>query len=234
MGGRFGKYGDHKRLKALQRGRREKSRLERAAVQTSSSRTDLPRRGGEAGPAPVPAAKTCKTALVIIPPEAIWAPIQELRRSHDRRYRRWMPHITLVFPFRPVPEFESLTPLLAEACRAAAPFEIHMAKFGRFDHGRQNTTLYLTPEPGQPLKTLQATLQSVVPDCDDVGRFPGGYTPHLSVGQVRGGNKAPASAAAWQAAWRPLSFTVSRVCLIWRNNPPDDVFRVGPVLPLGG
>jgi 2'-5' RNA ligase len=218
---------------ALQRVRREKSRLERAAVRKSRGRIGPPRRGSESGFTPVTVAKTYKSAVVIIPPDAIWAPIQELRRSHDRHYRRWMPHITLVYPFRPAPDFESLSPLLAGVCRATAPFEIRLAKFGRFDRGRQNTTVYLIPEPDQPLKTLQATLQSVVPDCDDVGRFPGGYTPHLSVGQVRG-NKAPASSAAWQAAWRPLSFTVTRVCLIWRNNPPDDVFRVGPVLPLGG
>jgi 2'-5' RNA ligase len=233
MGGRFGKYGDHKRLKALQRGRREKSRLERAAVKTSNGRTGLPHRGRGSGETPVSETKTYKSAVVVIPPVEIWGPIQELRRSHDRRHRRWMPHITLVFPFRPVSEFASLAPPLAEACRATAPFEIHLVNFGRFDRGRRNAALYLIPEPDQPLKTLQAAIQSVVPDCDDVARFPGGYTPHLSIGQVRG-TKALASCAAWQAAWRPLSFMVTHVCLIWRNNPPDDVFRVGPVLPLGG
>jgi RNA 2',3'-cyclic 3'-phosphodiesterase len=91
----------------------------------------------------------------------------------------------------------------------------------------------LIPEPTRPLKALHAAIQSVVPDCDDVGRFTGGYTPHLSVGQVRAG-KAHISQAAWQATWRPLVFTVTHACLVWRNNPPDDVFRVGPVLPLGG
>jgi hypothetical protein len=29
-------------------------------------------------------------------------------------------------------------------------------------------------------------LQKVVPDCDDVEKFKDGFTPHLSVGQVRG------------------------------------------------
>jgi hypothetical protein len=37
-----------------------------------------------------------------------------------------------------------------------------------------------------------------------------------------------------QATWQPLAFTLSHVCLIWRNDPPDDVFRIGPVLSLGG
>lgn len=233
MGGRFGKYGDNKRLKALQRGRREKSRLESIAGRTPRGQTGLPHRARDSGRPPVAAAKTYKSAVVVIPPHEIWGPIQGLRRSFDGHYRRWMPHITLVYPFRPVSEFESLTLLLAEACREMAPFEIHLANFGVFDRGRRNAVLYLIPEPVRPLKALQAAIQSVVPDCDDVARFPGGYTPHLSVGQVRG-NKAQTSRAAWQTAWRPLVFTVDRACLIWRRNPPEDVFRVGPVLPLGG
>lgn len=233
MGGRFGKYGDNKRLKALQRGRREKSRLESIAGKTLYGQTGLPHRARDSSRTSVTSAKTYKSAVVVIPPHGIWDPIQGLRRSFDRHYRRWMPHITLVYPFRPVSEFESLIPQLTAACRKMAPFEIQLAHFGLFDRGRRNAILYLIPEPVRPLEALQAAIQSVVPDCDDVTRFPGGYTPHLSVGQVRG-NKAQASRAAWQAAWRPLVFTVARACLIWRHNPPDDVFRVGPVLPLGG
>ena len=108
-----------------------------------------------------------------------------------------------------------------------------MARFGLFAHSRRKATLYLVPEPAYALKKLQAAIQAVVPECNDVGRFPGGYTPHLSVGQVRG-SQAHASRAAWQAAWRPLTFTVTHACLIWRKNSPDDVFRTGPILPLEG
>jgi RNA 2',3'-cyclic 3'-phosphodiesterase len=232
MGGRFGKYGDNKRLKALQRGRREKSRLQRVALRTRHNRTGLAHQVRDRAPAPVSAGKTYKSAMVVIPPEENWSPIQALRRSYDRHYRRWMPHITLAYPFRPVSEFETRTPLLVGACRAVAPFEIRLARLGLFEH-RRRTTLYLIPEPARPLRTLQAAIQAAVPDCDDVGRFAGGYTPHLSVGQVHA-SQAAELRIAWQAAWRPLTFTVTHACLIWRNNPPDDVFRIGQVLPLGG
>jgi hypothetical protein len=47
--------------------------------------------------------KTHKTAVVIIPPEALWAPIQAVRKEHDRQFRRRMPHISLIYPFRPKP-----------------------------------------------------------------------------------------------------------------------------------
>ncbi|MGD2098660.1 MAG: hypothetical protein PVG35_13845 [Desulfobacterales bacterium] len=44
MGGRFGKYGDLKRRKALQRSRKEKYRMERAKLTTLRSRSGLLRR----------------------------------------------------------------------------------------------------------------------------------------------------------------------------------------------
>ena len=50
--------------------------------------------------------KTHQTAVVIIPPKEIWASIQLIRQQHDTNYRRWMPHITLMYPFRPRAEFD--------------------------------------------------------------------------------------------------------------------------------
>ena len=71
-----------------------------------------------------------------------------------------------------------------------------------------------------------------MPDCDDVTRFTGGFTPHLSVGQFRS-QEAHTFCVNLQATWQPLAFTLAHVNLIWRNDPPDDVFRIGPVLLLG-
>jgi hypothetical protein len=51
---------------------------------------------------------------------------------------------------------------------------------------------------------------------------------------VRGAAKTAALIADLEADWAPLSFTASAVRLLWRNDPPDDVFRVGHEIPLGG
>ena len=51
---------------------------------------------------------THQTGLVIIPPPAAWPPIQALRAAHDRKLRRWMPHITPIYPFLPAGEFEAV------------------------------------------------------------------------------------------------------------------------------
>jgi poly(A) polymerase len=45
------------------------------------------------------------TAIVVIPPEDVWPPIQAIRTEHDAKVRRWMPHITLVYPCLPVADF---------------------------------------------------------------------------------------------------------------------------------
>ena len=230
MGGRFGKYGDLKRRKALQRGRREKAKLQRANL------TSLRKRSGLLPPiqrsSSAYAAKSYKTAVVVIPPEHLWGPIQGLRKRYDRNYRRWMPHITLLYPFLPVSAFEQVIPALARACRSLDPFGVQLNRFDFFSHSRRNVTIFLVPEPARPLRALQKALLKIMPDCNDVNRFAGGFTPHLSVGQVRS-REAHALCAGWQANWRPLAFTLAHIYVIWRNDPPEDVFRIGSVLSLG-
>jgi 2'-5' RNA ligase len=180
-----------------------------------------------------PASKTHKTAVVIIPPEATWPPIQTIRREHDRGFRRWMPHITLLYPFRPRREFQAAAAELARACEGIAPFEVTLPAFNFFRHGRESYTLWLAPEPGDGLNRLQTALWRAFPDCDEVSRFEGGFTPHLSVGQARGRDEMARLIAAWGMVWTPIRFEVSAVSLIWRGDPPDDVFRVGQSIRLG-
>jgi 2'-5' RNA ligase len=177
--------------------------------------------------------KTYKTAAVVIPPESTWLPIQAIRERHDRHFQRWMPHINLLYPFRPRREFEAAAARLAQACQAIPPFEVALATFKSFHHARGSYTLWLAPEPMDRLVALQAALWRAFPDCDDVNRHAGGFTPHLSVGLAQCTQKWAALLAAWQSTWTPIRFEVSAVRLIWRDGPPDDAFRVGQAIRLG-
>ncbi len=177
--------------------------------------------------------KTHTTAIVLIPPQLCWEPIQAIRRVHDRHVRRWMPHVTLVYPFRPRDQFDDLAGELADACRGVQPFELRLAGFRHFRHGRSSFTVWLAPEPKDVLVRLQAAIQAVVPDCDDLARHGHGSTPHLSVGQVRGRYEMGALTRRLQSEWRSVVFLADRVSLIWRSQPPDDVFAVDRTLPLG-
>ena len=179
--------------------------------------------------------KTHTTAIVAIPPLEVWEPIQAIRRQHDRKMRRWMPHVTLVYPFRSPEAFDELEPLLAAACRELQPFEIELARLRHFRHGRKSATLWLEPEPGERLREIERALRGVVPDCDDQARHRDGFTPHLSVGQFRGSHAEVLELErALQREWQPVSFGLRAVSLIWRGEPPDDVFRVDRAVALGG
>ena len=81
---------------------------------------------------------------------------------------------------------------------------------------------------------LQAVLGSVVPDCNDVVKHRDGFTPHLSIGQVQGERQMLALRQALQQAWQPVAFIAREISLIWRGEPPDDVFRVGQTVSLPG
>jgi 2'-5' RNA ligase len=178
--------------------------------------------------------KTYTTAVVLIPPLELWPPIQAIRHEHDRHSVRWaMPHITLLYPFRPREEFAILTQCFSRPCAEIESFVVELAEFRFFHHGRGSYTLWLAPEPKERIIRLQTALQGVVPDCDDVTRYPNGFTPHLSVGQVRGQAAMGQFRAALQTTWQPVSFPVDQVSLICRGESPDDVFRVIHTITVG-
>jgi len=177
--------------------------------------------------------KTHQSAIVLSPPKASWAPIQAVREQYDRNVRRWMPHVTLVYPFRPQDRFDEVAEAFGEACRAVAPFEVTLGHFRFFQHGRRGFTMWLAPEPAEAVGVLQEALWQVVPDCDEARKHKNGFTPHLSVGQARKREELDAVIDTLQGQWTPLTFEAACVDLIWRNDPPDDVFQVGYSVALG-
>ncbi|MGB2822528.1 MAG: 2'-5' RNA ligase family protein, partial [Phycisphaerae bacterium] len=174
-----------------------------------------------------------KPAVVLIPPEDVWEPIQAIRREHDRKVRRWMPHVTLLYPFRPYEEFDAAAKDLAVACRSVEPFEVSLEEIRWFSHGRQRFTMWLSPEPAEKLIELHEALWRTAPDCNHVRRHAVGFMPHLSVGQVSDRWRLDRLIATIQANWRPVRFRATAVSLIRRDDPPNDVFRVDRLLPLG-
>ncbi|WP_224240684.1 poly(A) polymerase [Hyalangium gracile] len=177
-----------------------------------------------------------QAAVVLIPPEELWGPIETLRSRHDRTYERWMPHVTLLYPFVPEEHFAEAEALIAEALRGIEPFQVTLSGFSHFEH-RGSVTAWLRPEdrPHGALTALQAALQAVLPQCDEQGRkSENGFTPHLSVGQLKRSSPAEIrrTLSEWERDWKPLTFEAHEVCLISRRG--DDPFEVRRRVPLGG
>eukprot|EP00898_Chlorokybus_atmophyticus_P008543 jgi/Chlat1/8690/Chrsp88S08066 len=168
--------------------------------------------------------KVYKSAVVVVPPEHAWPQIQALRQVHDKHYARWMPHITLLYPF-----YENSGDAFAQAAarmRArlsgfGGKFDLELKEFKSFRHNR-SCTLWLNPggDIDSHMSRLQAALQAEFPDCDDVSRISSRFTPHLSVGQWPT-NKATEAVDSLSREWQPLRFTVDRVCIISRKGFHD-------------
>jgi poly(A) polymerase len=177
-----------------------------------------------------------QAAVVLIPPDELWGPIETLRSKYDRSYERWMPHVTLLYPFVPEEHFAEAEALIAEALKDLAPFQVTLAGFSHFEH-RGSVTAWLRPEdrPHGALKALQAALQAALPQCDEQGRkSENGFTPHLSVGQLPRSSPAEIqrTLSAWERDWKPLTFEAREVCLISRRG--DVPFEVRRRVQLGG
>jgi len=169
------------------------------------------------------AAPVRTSALVVCPPETVWAPIQALRAAHDPAFRRWMPHINLVYGFVPEAAFDEAARLVADAVAGIGPIRVRLATLGRFEH-RDSTTVFLQPEPSQALRHLQRALSSRFPGCTADA-----YTPHLTIAKLSGPATGTAFAAL-QRQWSPIECTLSTVDLISRRG--DEPFAVRRSVPL--
>jgi len=170
--------------------------------------------------------KVHTSAVVIIPPEDIWEPIQDIRNTYDRHVHRWMPHITLLYPFRPRSEFIELETAFSNICSQIEPFEINLRKFYNFNHGRQFYTIWLAPEPNNLLVNLQHELKHIVPDCNDVNKIKSGFIPHLSVGQVKGKGNLIKVMNELQASWIELTFLLKEIEFISREKTKNSRFQI--------
>ena len=168
--------------------------------------------------------KTHTTAVVLIPPEAVQPPIQAIRRIHDRNFERWMPHITLLYPFAERSDFTEITPALTEAAQQVPPFSVELTRFDAFRH-RRSCTMFLVPEPEAEIARLHSTLLQHLPDYDDTARFAGGFHPHLSVGQFQH-RALQTEQQRLQTEWQPIACEMKAISLIYRSPETDDRFVV--------
>ena len=104
--------------------------------------------------------KVYTSACCIIPPREKWAPIQEIRKNYDRQINRWMPHINLLYPFRPKKRFNKAENDISTICSQFKSFQISLKMFQYFEIGRQSLLL-VTDD-------FLAVLQS--DDCQDLTR----------------------------------------------------------------
>lgn len=170
--------------------------------------------------------KVYTSAVVIIPPENKWQAIQQIREKYDRNIKRWMPHITLLYPFVPKIKYSGIETQFSEKCKQFEPIELSLNKFKFFSHNYQSYTIWLDPEPSTPIINLQSEILKIVPNCDDVNKFKEGFRPHLSVGQIRGKKKLIRVIECLQTSWKSLEFVVNEIYFISREKIKTSKFKI--------
>jgi len=177
--------------------------------------------------------KVHQSAVVIIPPRNTWDQIQTIRAVHDKSFKRWMPHINLIYPFVPALNFASVVDQVSKSISSFAPFQINFDELGHFGY-KVTSTMFVRPKTkSNELILLQNSLQNAFPQFNDISNLsPQGYTPHLSLGQFNP-KDITETLKKFQSLWTPFTFTVSEIFLISRNGIDDpfvEFFRV----PLSG
>lgn len=170
--------------------------------------------------------KVYYSAVVAIPPEEKWTAIQEVRKRYDRNIDRWMPHITLLYPFRPQTQYTNVEESFSKTCKNISPFEISLNNFHYFSHGYQRYTLWINPEPNNLLIDLQTELLKIVPDCNDVNKYKNGFKPHLSIGQVKGRDVMLETINKLQREWKEIKFTLNKIFFISREKNKTSKFKI--------
>lgn len=174
--------------------------------------------------------KSYQTAIVIIPPAEIQEPIQSIRSQFDSRFRRWMPHITLLYPFVPIEKLNEAVTLLKQHTWKQEPFQVTLNEIKYFRH-KHHYTIWFEPIPAGPLIQLVRELNQIFPEYNDTSRYRKGFTPHLSLGQAKNKEELKIRMELIREQLSPVSFIVDAVHVIYRNNPPDDIFREYASIP---
>ncbi|NOX56926.1 MAG: 2'-5' RNA ligase family protein, partial [Planctomycetes bacterium] len=152
----------------------------------------------------------------------------EIRKRHDPKVRRWMPHITMIYPFVVREQFAAVAARIEPICRQLEPIDLVLGRIETFRHRHERYTLWLAPEPVEPLVSLHDALWRAVWNTEPPARR---FRPHLSIGRVEGHQARQRLVDELTARWQPLRCRIDRLSLIWRSEPPEDVFRIGVDIP---
>eukprot|EP00742_Colponemidia_sp_Colp-10_P014057 GILJ01015923.1.p1 GENE.GILJ01015923.1~~GILJ01015923.1.p1 ORF type:complete len:1520 (-),score=259.96 GILJ01015923.1:186-4409(-) len=176
--------------------------------------------------------KSFATALCVIPPPKLCSHIDIIRTSYDKAYTRWMPHLTILYPFVHPAKFADAIPLLQNALSKLPPFRVTLRKLAILnedDPAAKKHVIYIVPEvKTECLMRLQAVVQKIFPQCVrpamhgqeiNADGFPQ-FRPHITVGQIPSNSpKERTEIFEWfKKHWQNQEFTVSQLHVVMENN----------------
>jgi len=128
-----------------------------------------------------------QTAVALIVPSQFQPEINSLRKIHDKAYRKWEPHINILYPFVDPSQLGAAITALRKILQTeqVGNFNTSLVGVGTFTH-RRNATVFLKPslESEKGLCHLRGVLVRAL-GCDEKdGTHDGTFKPHLTMGQA--------------------------------------------------
>ncbi len=178
------------------------------------------------------ASTTVETSLIVPVTEAL-ADVEPWRERLDPFSARGMPtHVTVEYPFLPLPEIgEDVHATLAELFAAVPSFTFQLTEIRWFD----DRVVWLAPEPDILFRHLTACVMDHWPQLRPYGGQPGLVPPHLTIGVSEPRPKLE-EAADDLAPRLPIDGSASEVWLMSGSSAPgswtiDARYPLGPVDP---
>ncbi|MCB9450984.1 MAG: 2'-5' RNA ligase family protein [Anaerolineaceae bacterium] len=149
------------------------------------------------------------TAVVTFAPPEVQAHAAPLmRRYAPDDFVRVPPHITILYPFVPVPDLDAACRKLTSLCANVAPFDITMQGYSHF-----TTITYMQPANPQPIQALCQRIFAVFPECPPYrGAHGNTPTPHMTVGIF---DSAAERKVTLFPDYAPITFRVGRLHVIY-------------------
>ncbi|KAF2704140.1 hypothetical protein K504DRAFT_462729 [Pleomassaria siparia CBS 279.74] len=164
-----------------------------------------------------------ETALCVIPPVHQCRDIDSLRSLYDKGYRKWPPHINLIYPFV---SFDSL-PRAKEQIQSALrktlsddrqPLRVQLDEAGHFAH-RMNSTIFRCETSDGKVSSIQslrsAALEALRQHPDSA------FNPHLTIGQSKDKTFSSRDFLLNKAELLPsVGFEITSLAILFREHTP--------------
>jgi 2'-5' RNA ligase len=163
-----------------------------------------------------------ETALVVLIPEAEGL-LEVFRQRFGSSDVISVPaHVTILYPFKTPDEITSgdIT-TLRELFMKVSSFSVSFRRFQCF-----TDTLFLMPEPSEPLRQLTETIANVFPDVPPYGGAFKKIIPHLTVIQTSDLQKLDAIAADFHKVAKDLLPIHARINAVFLMENPSSDWRV--------
>jgi len=173
------------------------------------------------------------TALALLIPEAepVWGPY---RARHDPSAAVGMPaHITVIYPFMPPGDVAAeVTTRIGAIAAANETMTLSFHRIGAFD----NATLFLIPDPAEPVRDLTVALWQAFPDFPPYGGLHDEIVRHLTIGHFEDAESFDAVATEAETEAKntlPIHSVVARLRLMqrtdgeWRERSSFDLGPIG-------